>query len=291
MISDGSFTRLKLQHYFLALAHVSLGVLSVVIPIIADRVSAKLAGFVDVPQWIDCVNFIHEKYTNATKNDNEEEKMINDVVIRRFCHDVDSPGTMFITTAKYFPMHTEWFVFTFFVWTGLAHFCYASIYANRYRDLLDEGECLRIRWFEYAFSAGIMIGVIAYLSGIQNISVLIMLFKIFYILICTGYYSPRLPASWFYLVGYFQLLIWIYIGLQLTIPHKDMIENIPWFVFFVYGAEFVLFNSFAAIFIFERRKTFNVIVLETMYNVLSFVSKGLLMAVLTSSIYVVSVRN
>ena len=276
-----------LQHYVLAIVHTLLGIISVLLPVWIDRVNPRLPTCFDVPKWIDCVNFVHEKYYSM----NTKQRLIDNAVIRKFCAETESPGTMFITETKYVPLETQWFVFTFFVWTGLFHLFYATLYSKRYRELLDEDRCLRIRWFEYGFSAGIMIGLIAYLSGIQNAIVLLMLFKLFYVLIGSGYYSPKLPASWYYLAGYFQLFTWIYILLNLILPHAEQVDNIPWFVFFVYGAEFVLFNLFAVIFVLERKKTFGVFALETMYNLLSFVSKGLLMVVLMSSIFVVSARN
>ena len=287
MISDQRFKNLLIQHYILAIAHTSLGIGSVVLPILVERINPRLPTCVDEPKWIDCVNLAHEKYYQSS----QKQSLIDNNLIRQFCKETESPGAMFINFPKYSRVDTQWFVFTFFVWTGLFHLFYATLYSQRYRELLDEDRCLRIRWLEYGFSAGIMIALIAFLSGIQNALVLLMMFKLFYVLIATAYYGDELPASWYFMSGYFQLWTWIFILLHLILPHADQIDNVPWFVFFVYGSEFILFNSFALIYLFERRKMFDAFALETMYNALSFVSKGLLMVVLTSSIFLVSTRN
>ena len=283
MVNDSKFRCLQIQHYILFGIHLILGILSVLLPLLINKINARQPVFYDTPKWIDCINYKHEQYVNIDKN-----SLFNLNEIRQFCLDIKSPGAMYITSPKYVPLEAQWFIFTIFIWTAIFHLFYATIYAKRYRKLLDEDKCLRIRWFEYAFSAGIMIAIIAHLSGIQNITILYLLFKLYYVLIFSTYYNSKLPKSWFFFVGVIQLWLWIFILTQMLIHHDA--KNIPWFVFFIYFGELILFNSFAVIFIIEKRKSFSVITIETLYNVLSLLSKGFLMIVLSVTLFLVSSR-
>ena len=284
MISDGRFKSLRIQHLILGFIHISLGILAVLLPL-SENINAKVAVYAGIPSWIDCVDYNHEKFQPYKYDVVERDK------VREFCVDIETSGVMFLTNIKYILLDSQWFVFAFFVWTGLAHIFYTTLYANSYKKLLDDDKCLRIRWLEYGVSAGIMIGIIAYLSGIQNMTILALLFKLFYVLISSGYYSNRLPNLAYILVGLLQLWLWIYIGLELILPHSSNLENIPWFVYLIYFGEFFLFNSFAVVFFLERRQAYEPFILETIYNVLSLCSKGFLIVLLASTIYFVSSRS
>ena len=282
IMDDYRFKILRIQHLVLGTVHILLGIASAVLPLI-DSVNTKLPVYVGIPTWIDCIDYAHEQFYTLQRVDDIHH-------MKDYCDKVESPGVMFMTFITYVLLRVEWFVFAFFVWTGLAHLFYATIYVGKYRELLDEDECLRIRWLEYGVSAGIMIGIIAYLSGIQNVVILGLLFKLFYILIGSAFFGDRLPNACFIMVGIFQLWLWVYILLELILPHSENISSIPWFVYVIYFTEFVLFNSFAIIFVLERARVVDVFYLETSYNILSFVSKAVFMVLLYSTVFAVASR-
>ena len=160
------------------------------------------------------------------------------------------------------------------------------------------------RWIEYFFSAPTMIILIAFALGIRDRA---MLFAIAALIASTmpfGYWVETVgrPASadtWmrplherllpFFLGHIPQGAAWIIIIVQLYDGSVDPEDNVPWWVFIVLWAEFILFFSFGAASalsqLYPPRYFFRG---ELLFQILSLVSKGLLGIILLSNVLMLS---
>ncbi len=105
----------------------------------------------------------------------------------------------------------------------------------------------RFRWVEYAFSASLMIVLIAQLTGISDAAALIALFGVNAAMILFGWVMevanpPGRPVWWtpFWFGCIAGAVPWIAIGIYLVGP-----SEVPGFVYGIFVSLFVLFNCFA----------------------------------------------
>ena len=153
-------------------------------------------------------------------------------------------------THHLFDLNIAYIVAAFFFVSALGHLAVASFYRRRYESDLKRG-INRIRWIEYSFSISIMMVGIALLTGIFDISSLIMVFALTAIMSLMGllmeYRNENMKrVDWFsYVVGLASGLVpWLVIFIYLISAHIYG-NGIPTFVYWIYASILVLFYSFA----------------------------------------------
>jgi hypothetical protein len=108
------------------------------------------------------------------------------------------------------------------------------------------------RWYEYAFSASLMVVLIAMLTGIADAAALIAIFGVNAAMILFGLAmeeanEPGRTVTWrpFVYGSIVGAVPWLAIGLQLGYSESETGE-VPTFVYAIFASLFVLFFSFAA---------------------------------------------
>ena len=107
------------------------------------------------------------------------------------------------------------------------------------------------RWYEYAFSASLMIVLIAMLTGIADVAALIAIFGVNAAMILFGLAmeeanAPGSPVTWrpFVYGSIVGAVPWLAIGLQLAYSEAET-GDVPTFVYAIFFSLFILFFSFA----------------------------------------------
>lgn len=275
------YNKLVIQHAIYGSLHTVFGLVSIVLGSIeVDGINTIFPISWEEKFWVDCKSYAHERMVFEYSPELKWK-------IKIYCSSTQSKGIMFISDIVFTDLNFQWFVVAYFLITGLAHFFYISIYSNSYKKLIEENLCLRLRWIEYALSAGIMIGLIAFFIGIQNGAELLFLFNLQYIIISSGFYK-RLPIPFVCTLVVSHLLLWMYLFLQFFFYNSSNLSEVPWFVYMIIIGEFVLYNLFFIMYTIERNMSaldISVYTIESGYNILSFVSKFLLGALMFPIIY------
>jgi len=182
-------------------------------------------------------------------------------------------------------INLAWFVVGFFLLSSFAHFFIATFYRKNYEKGLLEG-INKIRWIEYALSASVMMVAISFLSGIYDLSSLIMIFSLDAIMNLLGYAMEdhnrkAEKLNWFtYILGCFAgIMPWIVFGIYVFASSQFGGGNIPSFVYWIYVSIFIFFNSFAVNMILQYKKVGpwkDYLYGERVYIILSLVAKTLL---------------
>ncbi len=172
----------------------------------------------------------------------------------------------------------------FLFMSAIAHFTVASPWAfGWYVNNLKRG-INYARWYEYAFSASLMIVLIAMLSGIFDIVALIGLFSLTAVMNLFGlmmelHNQTTTRTSWtaYYFGCFAGIVPWICIGIYF-LGSADTGE-MPTFVYFIMGSLFVLFFSFAVNMILQYKKVGkwkDYLYGESVYILLSLTAKSAL---------------
>jgi hypothetical protein len=213
-------------------------------------------------------SFAHENITTGG---------VNPVEIRAFCAQTKSSKVMTYSVIDWHDVPFGWIVFAFFLWTGLAHLVYVTILWTRYKDSLEEGRRWTLRWVEYAVSASLMYFLILYFFGITNSIVLIVMsVAVFCVILSPAVVKSKTAMI---LVAVIYATVWLYPFIRLFAENWDTLGQITWFVWLILLGEFVLFNLFPVVYLFENKRIHDDLSLygtDTAYNVLSMVSKLLL---------------
>ncbi len=198
-----------------------------------------------------------------------------------------TPGNPILASATHdiFSVHLAYIVIAFFLLSSLAHLFVATIYRKRYQANLKQG-INKVRWIEYSLSASTMMIGIAILSGIYDLSSLVMIFVLTAIMNLMGlamevYNQGRQKISWLaYNIGCLAgILPWVVIGIYFWAGEVYGSGEIPTFVYYIYVSIFLFFNCFAANMFLQYKKIGpwkNYLYGEYMYIVLSLVAKSLL---------------
>lgn len=181
-----------------------------------------------------------------------------------------------------FDVNLAWLVAIFFFMSAAAHLFVATVYRKKYEADLKEG-INRVRWFEYAFSASTMLLAIALLSGVYDLSSLVMIFSLGFIMNMTGlamelYNKGKKQPNWLiYRIGCLAGAVpWIVFALYFWGANMYGTGNIPTFVYWIYASLFVFFNCFAINMYLQYKKTgkwADYLYGERMYMILSLVAK------------------
>ena len=227
--------------------------------------------------WVDCKNMLHEQIN--VKND-----IVMQNSIRVWCNATKSERAMTYTNNIWFDFPFGWLLVAYFAWTALFHFIYTTIYWNHYIEVINEGKRLRIRWFEYAHSSAVLFFIFSYLFGHTNIVIITGLTLLIYFVVLTPFITkPEGNVTIYVSISLTYVKVWLYLIKTFFIDNWNYLENVPWFVYVILIGEFILFNSFPLVFVYEyyaiKRNKNRLYKIETTYNLLSVISKLLTGAV------------
>ncbi len=192
-------------------------------------------------------------------------------------------------TSELFKLSLPWLVAIFFFLSSFAHISIASYYNKTYNENLLKG-INKARWWEYAFSASIMMTAISLLVGIYDFGSLLMIFSLVATMNLLGFVMEvqnqgKLERgerpSWFsFGLGTFAGIIpWLVVGLAFYWSARFSGATPPAFVYWIYVSIFVFFNCFAINMILQYKrvgKWADYLYGERAYIILSLVAKSLL---------------
>lgn len=188
-------------------------------------------------------------------------------------------------TQGLFSLNLAYIVVAFLLLSAIAHLFVATVYRKRYEAELKAG-INRVRWFEYALSASTMMVGIGLLSGIYDLSTLIMIFGLTAIMNLCGlamelYNQKRGRISWLtYNIGTFAgLLPWAVIAIYFWMGSQYGVGDPPTFVYYIYVSIFLFFNCFAINMILQYKqigKWCDYLYGERAYIILSLAAKSAL---------------
>ncbi|HEX3568088.1 MAG TPA: heliorhodopsin HeR [Candidatus Saccharimonadales bacterium] len=190
-----------------------------------------------------------------------------------------------VATRHLLDVRLAYLVAAFFFMCAIAHAVVATIYRERYETDLDKG-INRARWIEYAVSASTMMVAIGFLTGIYDLSTLLLVFVLTSIMSLLGLamevfnQGKRTPSWLAYGIGCIAgIAPWIAVAIYVYGAIVYGSGNIPTFVYWIYGTMFILFSSFAVNMYLQYKqkgKWADYLYGERMYMILSLVAKSLL---------------
>lgn len=192
-------------------------------------------------------------------------------------------------TSEIFQISLPWLLAIFFFLSAFAHLIIASVYNQTYNTNLLKG-INKARWWEYAFSASLMLVAIALLVGIYDFATLATIYGLSMVMNLMGlmmevHNQGRLERgekiNWLaFNIGSFAGAIpWLIIALAFYWSSKFSGAQPPTFVYWIYVSIFVFFNCFAINMVLQYKKIgkwANYLYGEKSYIILSLVAKSLL---------------
>lgn len=184
-----------------------------------------------------------------------------------------------------FDMPFVWLIVAFLAMSSVAHLIIATVYRKRYEQNLSKG-INKARWIEYSLSASTMMVAIAMLSGVYDISILVLMFALtagmnLMGLVMELWNQTSQKTNWLsYWIGCFLgIMPWLVYVLYLVASSMFGSAQPPTFVYFILGSIFVMFNTFAINMWLQYKKKgkwANYLYGERAYIILSLVAKSLL---------------
>ena len=169
--------------------------------------------------------------------------------------------------------------------SALAHFLIATVLYKWYVKNLKRHMNIA-RWYEYAFSASLMIVIIAMLTGIYDLGILVALFALIAVMNLCGlmmelHNQTTKKTDWtaFNIGSIAGVAPWIVIGISLVGAIVASGGEVPDFVIGIYVSIIILFNLFPINMILQYKKVGkwkDYLYGEKMYVVLSLVAKSAL---------------
>lgn len=201
-----------------------------------------------------------------------------------FLHYMPETDTLNAITEDIVDLQIGPLVAVFMFMSAIAHFTIASPkvfgwYSNNLKRGINYA-----RWYEYAFSASLMIVLIAMLSGVYDIVALIGLFTLTGVMNLFGllmelHNQTTEKTNWsaFYFGCVAGIVPWI--GIFIYFQGSANSGEMPTFVYFIMGSMFILFNMFAINMVLQYKKVGrwkDYLFGEAMYILLSLVAKSAL---------------
>lgn len=193
--------------------------------------------------------------------------------------------TLLPATEQIAEVNIAWFVAIFFFMSSVAHFFISTIYRKKYQENLKLG-INKARWIEYSFSASVMMIAISFLTGIYDLSTLVMIFTLVALMNLLGlamevHNSDKKKVNWltFTLGCIAGIVPWLVFGIYVYGITVFGEGTIPTFVYWIYVSIFVFFNAFAVNMYLQYKKVGpwrDYLYGEKAYIVLSLVAKSLL---------------
>jgi len=197
----------------------------------------------------------------------------------------DSTKHLEPATKNLFNVDLVWVVVIFLLMSAVAHLIVATIYRKTYENDLKKG-INKARWVEYAFSASTMMVGIAFLSGIYDLSTLLLIFTAVAVMNFMGlamelWNQLTKRTNWFsFIVGCVSgILPWIVFAIYVWGASTYSSHGIPGFVYGIYASIFIFFNCFAVNMYLQYKKIGpwkDYIYGERIYMILSLVAKSAL---------------
>ena len=176
-------------------------------------------------------------------------------------------------------------VVAFFFMSAVAHLLLATLLRKWYEKNL-QNHINKARWIEYSFSASTMIVGISLLSGIYDLSTLVMVFALTAIMNLMGlvmevWNQKNNKVNWLsYWIGCLAGIVpWIVFAIYFWGTNTYGSGQIPTFVYWIYVSIFLFFNSFAINMYLQYKqvgKWKNYLYGERAYMILSLVAKSVL---------------
>ena len=165
----------------------------------------------------------------------------------------ESTETLVNSSRVLFDFEFVYGVAAFSLLSMVFHLLIATVFFKNYVKNLKKG-INKYRWFEYSLSASLVIVLIGGLSGIFDLSTLILMFGVTAIMNLMGlmmevHNQTTKKTNWLsYWIGCLAgILPWfviiIYFWASATAPENP--QGPPTFVYFIWGSIFLFFNSFA----------------------------------------------
>lgn len=196
----------------------------------------------------------------------------------------DSP-VLVAATRTITEVNLAYLVAAFFFMSAIAHLVVATVYRKRYEKDLKNG-INKVRWIEYGFSASTMMVAIALLSGVFDLSTLILIFVLDFIMNMMGlamelWNQKSKKTNWFsYVIGCIAGIVpWLVFAIYIIGANVYGDGNIPTFVYWIYASIFIFFNSFAVNMYLQYQKKgkwADYLYGEQVYMILSLVAKSAL---------------
>lgn len=184
-----------------------------------------------------------------------------------------------------FDINLAYLVAAFFFMSAIAHLLIATILKNKYQAGLRNG-INKVRWFEYGISASTMMVAIAMLSGVTDLSTIVLLFGGTLVMNLCGlimevHNQTTAKTNWLsYIVGTIAGLgPWIVVAIYFWGSNQYGEGSIPTFVYYIYGSIFLFFSSFAVNMVLQYKKIgkwSDYLYGEKVYMILSLVAKSAL---------------
>ncbi len=184
-----------------------------------------------------------------------------------------------------FDINLAYLVAAFFFISAIAHLVIATTYRQAYEKNLKKG-INSARWIEYGLSASVMMVAIAMLSGVYDLSSLLMIFTLTSIMNMMGllmeiHNQTTKKTSWLsYMIGCKAgLLSWLVVAIYVLGNRTYGSGQIPDFVYWIYLSLFLFFSSFAVNMFLQYKKSGkwkDYLYGEKVYMVLSLLAKSAL---------------
>lgn len=188
-------------------------------------------------------------------------------------------------STKLFDLPFAWLVISFLVMSSLAHLIISTVYRKKYESNLRKG-INKARWIEYSISASTMMVAIGMLSGIYDLSTLILMFSLtagmnLMGLVMEKWNQQTEKTNWLsYWIGCFLgIMPWVVYVLYLWASSHYGNSQPPTFVYYILGSIFLMFNTFAINMVLQYKKVgrwSDYLYGERAYIILSLVAKSLL---------------
>lgn len=214
----------------------------------------------------------------------DPDRGIVPITINFLSFDVESQSLL-SATEQITEVNIAWFVAIFFFMSAFAHLFISTVYRKRYEKNLALG-INKVRWYEYALSASVMMIAISFLTGIYDLASLVMIFSLDALMNLLGLAmevenSKSKKVNWltYYLGCLAGIIPWIVFGIYVYGIREFGGGDIPTFVYWIYVSIFLFFNSFAVNMVLQYKKVGpwkDYLYGEKVYIILSLVAKSLL---------------
>lgn len=197
-----------------------------------------------------------------------------------------SGNPVLVTASRHlFDINLAYLVALFFFISAAAHLIIATVYRTTYEDNLKKG-INKARWYEYSVSASVMMVSIALLSGVYDLSTLLAIFALDFIMNMMGlvmevWNQKSGKTTWLsYSIGCVAGIVpWVIFAIYVFGASVYGSGQIPTFVYWIYASMFVFFSSFALNMLLQYKKVgkwADYLYGERVYMILSLVAKSAL---------------
>lgn len=193
--------------------------------------------------------------------------------------------SLVLDSRELFSINLAYLVAAFFFMSATAHLLVSTAGKDWYVKNLKKG-MNKARWFEYALSASTMMIGIAMLAGVEEFSLLLLIFGATAVMNLMGlvmevHNQTTRQTNWLsYWIGCLAgALPWLVVGLYLLGSESSGVGSVPDFVFWIFISLFLFFNCFAINMVLQYTKVgkwSDYLYGERAYIILSLVAKSAL---------------